>query len=216
MRKTGLAVVAMVVGLGLTSWASAQEKPKAEGPRPDGPPPMLRPNVLGKELGLSDAQKQQVEEIVRKARTDAQAASDPQAKRQIWQSAIEQIGRNVLNDEQRAKFRQLRQQQGPGGGPQPFMEAMKQLDLTQEQKVRMQEIMQQARTDAEKATDPQAKRQALEAARKKIRTEVLTDEQRQQLEKIMANLPRPQSQPAGAQHTGPAHEGKRAPGSRPA
>lgn len=203
MRKGVYAVAAAIVCLGLTGWASAQEKPKAGGFRPDGPPPMLRPDVLAKELGLSDAQKQQVEEIVRKARTDAQAANDPQAKRQIWQSAREQISKNVLNDQQRAKLAKLHQ---AGGGGQPFIEALKQLNLTAEQKARVQEIMQQARSDAQKTTDPQARRQALETGRKKIRTEVLTSEQQTQLEQILANHP----QQAG----GPGH--KKGPGKRPA
>ena len=81
MRKSVLAVAAVVIGLGLASRAMAQDKPQREGP------PVLRAGELAKTLNLTDAQKQQVETILRKARADAEKATDPQARQQIHRSA---------------------------------------------------------------------------------------------------------------------------------
>ncbi len=47
---------------------------------------------------------------MRKARVDAEQASELQAKRHVFQEAAEQISKNVLTDEQQTKFARLRQQ----------------------------------------------------------------------------------------------------------
>lgn len=55
------------------------------------------------------------------------------------------------------------------------------LSLTDDQKAKAKEIMQQARKDAQVATDKAEKRKIMQAAREKIRDTVLTDAQREQL-----------------------------------
>ena len=54
-------------------------------------------------LGLSDAQKTQIRDIMKGAREKAQSATDPQARRQIMMGTRAQI-RDVLTPDQRAKF----------------------------------------------------------------------------------------------------------------
>jgi Spy/CpxP family protein refolding chaperone len=208
MRKSLLAIAGVVIGLGLAGRAMAQDKPQREGP------PALRAGELAKDLNLTDEQKQQVEAILRKARADAEKATEPQARQQIRKASVEQIEK-VLDDEQRAKFVQHRQERGkmgPGQPGNPLLAALRQLDLTDAQKTQVEQVLQQARADAEKATDPQAKQQIREAAMRKIRTEILTDAQRQQLQQIRANQPQGRG-PAGREHKGP---GKPGTASRPA
>jgi Spy/CpxP family protein refolding chaperone len=62
----------------------------------------------------------------------------------------------------------------------------KSLNLTDDQKTQVKAIMQQARTDAQNATDPQAKREIHKAAFQKVKDTVLTDAQRAQLEQMRA------------------------------
>ncbi len=51
------------------------------------------------------------------------------------------------------------------------------LNLTADQKTQIKTIMDQARTDAKNATDPQAEHQVFQAAFEKIKTTVLTADQ---------------------------------------
>lgn len=206
MRKSVLTTVAAIVCLGAAGWASAQPGPRQGRERPDGPP-IIRPETLTHELNLSDTQTQQVKEIFGKARTEAQAATEPQAKRKIWQAATEKMSKEVLNDEQRTKFAQMQKRRGnrgPGAGPDgpPFMKALKELNLTQEQKARVKEIMESNKPAAGTDAEPAVRRQAHEAAMKQIRTEVLTNEQRQHLDKIKAEHPRRGPGPEGKPHKG--------------
>lgn len=61
--------------------------------------------------------------------------------------------------------------------------ALRHLDLSPEQKAQVKAIHQQAKADAQKATKEQ-KQQIRKAANEKIRTQVLTDAQRQQLDEM--------------------------------
>jgi Spy/CpxP family protein refolding chaperone len=86
------------------------------------------------------------------------------------------------------------------------------LDLTKDQKDKIKVIRTQAKADAEKATTKEEKEKIHKAANLKIRTEVLTEKQRQQLEqaeqaekaKEVKHEPKqhkaPTSQPMGAHH----------------
>jgi Spy/CpxP family protein refolding chaperone len=56
------------------------------------------------------------------------------------------------------------------------------LNLTADQMTQVKAIMTQARTDAQNATDPQARHQIFQAAFSKIKTTVLTADQVKQLE----------------------------------
>ena len=79
------------------------------------------------------------------------------------------------------------------------------LNLTEDQKAKAKEIMDAARAEAAKATDPKAKGDIMRAAMDKIRTTVLTDEQRQKAEQMMRT--RREGRPPG-----PPREGRRPPG----
>lgn len=63
-------------------------------------------------------------------------------------------------------------------------QALKDLNLTADQKAQVKAIVQQARAEAKNATDPQAKRQIRQATMRKIAKDVLTDQQRQQLARM--------------------------------
>lgn len=60
----------------------------------------------------------------------------------------------------------------------------KKLNLTDQQKAQIKAILQQAHQDAQQAKDVQAKKAIYQAAAQKIKTDVLTDAQRQQLQEI--------------------------------
>ncbi len=62
----------------------------------------------------------------------------------------------------------------------PMMRVLRQLNLTQDQKTQVKAIMQQARKDAAAAPDMQAGKEIRKQAWQKVRTQVLTDAQRQQ------------------------------------
>jgi Spy/CpxP family protein refolding chaperone len=64
---------------------------------------------------------------------------------------------------------------GPGG-------MFQSLNLTADQKTQVKAIMDQARTDAQNAADPQAKHQVFATAFEKVKTTVLTADQVKQLE----------------------------------
>jgi Spy/CpxP family protein refolding chaperone len=184
MCKSVVAIAA-VVCMGLASWAVAQDSPKAQAPQGQEPT-YLAAGFLARELTLTDAQKEQVEQIMRKARVDAQQASEPQARQQIFHAAVEQIGQNVLTQEQREKFRQLRQRrmepatQAQGQEP-PYLAAgflARELKLTDAQHEQVEQIMRKARVDAQQAVEQQAKERVFQAAKEQISKNVLTDEQR--------------------------------------
>lgn len=61
---------------------------------------------------------------------------------------------------------------------------LKNLNLTADQKAQVKAIFKQARADAAKAPDRQAKKQIHKDAWQKVRTQVLTDAQRQQLDQM--------------------------------
>src|ERR1035437_9991246 len=75
----------------------------------------------------------------------------------------------------------------PPMAPRPAMRMMnliRQLNLTPEQQEKARKIVEQAQVDAEKAEGPAAKDEVKKAAFDKIKTDVLTDDQRKLLEKL--------------------------------
>ncbi|MBI5722850.1 MAG: Spy/CpxP family protein refolding chaperone [Planctomycetes bacterium] len=102
----------------------------------------------------------------------------------------------VLTAEQlekfKAAFEKFRGEGGPGKGfgPGKGMGPMigEKLGLTDEQKAKAKEIMEQARKDAKAAETPEAKKEIFEAAKKKFE-DLLTDEQKKKLEEFKAAHP---------------------------
>ncbi len=125
-------------------------------------------------LDLSDEQKAQVKKIMEAANEDAKKVDDREGKRKIIQAAIEKIKNTVLTDEQKARLAEIRKRGGPAGRRRPFAG----LELTEDQKAKVKEIMDAALKAAKDAKDRQARREILRTARQKIQTDVLTEDQR--------------------------------------
>jgi len=134
-----------------------------------GPRPLLR-GLAG--LELSDRQKAQIKEIMDAAHKQAAEAEGRKAKKEIMEAARKKVS-EVLTDEQREKLAARRKAGRPGD--------LRGLDLTDEQKAQVKEIMQAAREQAAEAEGREAKMEIYKAARKKIAEDVLTEEQRKQV-----------------------------------
>jgi Spy/CpxP family protein refolding chaperone len=134
--------------------------------------------MAAKLLGLTDQQKAQAKDILQQAKADAAQAATPQEKRQIWQAARDKI-KALLTPEQLAKGKALRRHM-------LMRRISAHLNLTADQKTQARDIFKQARLDAQQAPDKAAKQQIWKAAFEKVKTQVLTDQQRKQLEEMKA------------------------------
>jgi Spy/CpxP family protein refolding chaperone len=166
---------------------------------------------LTEKLNLTPDQQAQMKTILDKAKADAANATDAQTRHQIWKDAWANIKTNVLTDQQRTQLAQTHRaghgrwahHKGWGRGREGVFQS---LNLSPDQKAQVKAIMDQARTDAQNATDRQAKHQILQAAFEKIKTTVLTADQVKQLEAEKA-----------MHHKGPCGKaGKEAPAAAPA
>jgi Spy/CpxP family protein refolding chaperone len=167
-------IAATMAGLLAVALASTTH---AQAPAASRPSPADRLAHLTKALDLTASQQVQVKAILDQARATAAQATDPQAKRQAWGSAFKQIRETVLTAPQQARFEQMHK-------AQMHRMVFRRLDLTADQKAQVKAILQQARTAAQSATDPQAKHQIHQAAFQKIKDTVLTDQQRTKLAQI--------------------------------
>ena len=165
------------------------------------------------QVGLTDAQKKQMEEI-RADFTKQLESATPETRREIFTGMRDKM-QSVLTPEQKKKMEELRAQMGPGfggpGGPGgqgmgnrgsafPFQALLDRIKLTDEQK----------------ATVTKLQREAIETLFNKIRKEVLTPEQLKELEKIRAEQPAPKP-PVPADKVAPAPDAaKPAPADKPA
>ena len=155
-------------------------------------------------LDLTEEQQTAIAEIREQARADAEAAETPQARREIMQAAHDGI-MAVLTDEQIEKLEQLRPEtpwgpggpgrgyqgigpRGPFGGPDGTPPVFEVLDLTEEQKTAIDEIREQARTDAEAAETREVRREIMQTAHEEILA-LLTDEQVEKLEQSHPRTP---------------------------
>ena len=143
-----------------------------------GPGGMMGARAM-EQLGLTDEQKKKAKEITDAAMEAAKGKSF-QERGEIMRKARDQINKEVLTDEQRKKLESLRPQ-GPGGFGGRF-DPYAGLDLTDAQKEQVKKINDEAREKASKAEGFEARREVMQAARKKITDEVLTDAQRKKLE----------------------------------
>ena len=180
-----------------------------------GPALIDRMHTAVNELGLSDEQKPKMDEIFAKAKDDL-AKMQPELQdlpaqergarvREFTQKLVSDV-KGVLNDEQKAKFDQrvaeLQQQRGGAGGGQGagqggqmrrMREAAASLDLSPEQKTKVDEILSKAEKDVEQARqesqgDPEAMREKARAIGQNTTAaleQVLTPEQQTQFRESM-------------------------------
>jgi len=151
-----------------------------QGPR--GRAPGRRARAILLTLGLSDQQKQQVEKIFQTADADAKKIEDPRGKAAIQAKAVESVLNTVLTAEQKEKF-QKAQAGGPQGGRGRGPLSM--IDLSDDQKAQVEKIMAAAREKMQGAEREQ-RRTIWRETMEKIRNEVLTEAQREELKKKMA------------------------------
>jgi len=137
-------------------------------------------------LDLTPEQVEFIQQTLADARAAAAAAEKPEEKRQIMQDAHELI-LTVLTDEQ---LEQLQGLMGDGRPDRPRLQLPAQLDcleLTEEQLAAIAAIREAARTAAEGADTPEARRAIMEQAHQAI-LDVLTEEQLALLEQIQSRL----------------------------
>ncbi len=132
------------------------------------------------QLDLTADQKAKIETIMKAAREKAAAAEGREAKMEIMKAAREDVVKNVLTEEQRKKLASLRDL----AGERMVMRRLERVNLTAEQKGKVEEILKAAKASAEKADGPEAKGAVLRAAMEDIKKNVLTEEQRKKLESM--------------------------------
>jgi len=175
MNRIAVFAIAALMSVGLAGGAWGADQPASA---PASKPAMRHPGfrLVGKVLNLTDDQKTKIKGILKAAHADAGQVADKDAKRAIWKAAFENIRKNVLTDDQRVKLQQLHQRR----------ENIKALNLTDGQKARIREIVKTAHADADKAAGKDAKKAIWKAAFDKVKSDVLTDAQRQQLAQMKA------------------------------
>lgn len=124
---------------------------------------------------LEEAHTSKQPEAIKAAHADMEKLQA--SHRALHDALIKQLG-DVLTKEQMDTLRKAMAPRGP----------FEQLDLTPEQRQQVEKIMQDARDEAQKAPDEAARAKIMKDATEKIRTTVLTDEQRKKL----AELPSPE------------------------
>jgi Spy/CpxP family protein refolding chaperone len=179
MTRTILAgCLAMALAAGLTaSKAMAQETSKPAVTTHQGGGPFAG-------LNLTDDQRAKIKAIREQEKKDLAAAPDKAAKMKVRKDAREKF-KAVLTDEQR---KQLAEKFAVARRHKMMGKIADKLGLTDEQKAQIKTIMQQARKDAQAAPDKAAKVKVMQAAREKIRTTVLTEEQRKKAEEMRARF----------------------------
>jgi Spy/CpxP family protein refolding chaperone len=150
----------------------------AAGTRPVRPEWGRRPGLAPmhgafESLNLTEDQQAKVKEILEQAGKEARA---------VMEAAWKKIAEQVLTDQQGKQLEQLGKEQA-AKRMDAFLARLKKLGLTAEQQQKVDQIMAEARANAEKAQGPEAKRQVFREAFGKIRDEVLTENQREQLKK---------------------------------
>lgn len=170
MKLAGMIAVTLAVVM-VASVVVMAEDGEAKGPRGRrGPGARVRQH-RGPRVELTEEQKAEVKKIMEAARAKAEEAESREEKMKIMVAARKQIHDEVLTDEQKAKMKKG----GPRGRRGPGFEG---LDLTEEQKAKIKEILESAKADAEKAETREEKAKIMRAAHKTIHETVLTEEQR--------------------------------------
>ena len=194
MDTRSLIVSVALATLGLGSVSVAQPAPRDNPPearRPDNRMPAGAGNIdrAIEQLDLTPEQRKQVEPILAEMREKVRTA---------MLETQQKLG-DVLNDQQRTQLREIMRDHRGGGqgpmaqGPNPverLQNAMKALELTDDQKAKLKEIFASYRTELETIRrDADNDRQAMQEARpllQEMRSKVnaiLTPEQTEKLQK---------------------------------
>lgn len=157
-------------------WGAGDE---GEGPGPGGEGGgQRRRGGMGT---MTEAQQAQVREIMDAARQQAEGVESREERREIFRAAMEKVRDEVLTDEQRQQmeeqreqWRQRREENNP----------MNRIGASEEQKTQAKAIMDAARQQAEGVESREERREIFRAAMQKVHEEVLTEEQRQQMDEM--------------------------------
>ena len=128
----------------------------------------------------TDEQIDKADEIMKAAFKEATDVKDPKEKRKIIKAAQDKIENEILTEEQRTKLKEKRSQQRRNMRNQ----FLGKVGLTEEQQAKADAIMDEAMAKAKDVEDPKEHFKIMAEARKKIRDEVFTDEQREELKKM--------------------------------
>lgn len=186
MKKTLLVIMAGVLAVSMAAMAKGQgnrgnKEAGAEGKRNQR---MMQRNrhrparpMAG--LKLTAEQKEQMKSIRESATEEMKQAKTPAEKAEVRKATAEKI-RDVLTEEQRAQIDSQRQGlRRPG----------RHLNLSDEQKAQVQEIMSDARKEAKDAKTPEARKDIMDAAKKKVKA-LLTPEQLESVNDAGKNRPK--------------------------
>jgi Spy/CpxP family protein refolding chaperone len=125
---------------------------------------------------IREAMKANDMEKVKATRAELQKVME--SRWALHENLIKQLG-DVLKPDQMEKAREILREGRPGpGGP------MQDLNLTPEQKQQRMKIMDEARAKAQATEDPKAKAEIWKAAMEKVYSDVLTPEQRKQVDQM--------------------------------
>lgn len=228
MKKVVVLSIALIVMALSASQVMAQPPAGQGGPGQGGPGGqggfgrgMMMGGDMYDQLNLTEEQKKKMEDM-RAEFTKKLESATPETRREIFTEMRDKM-QSVLTDDQKKKMEELRAQRGSGrgfggfGGPEgapgmgprasafPFQRFLDQLKLTDEQKTKVATMQ----------------REAIEKLFNDIRTKVLTEDQRKELEKLRAAQPAapgapavPADKPAAA--TKPAATDKPAAADKPA
>jgi Spy/CpxP family protein refolding chaperone len=177
-RTILMGCLALALAAGLTAnKAMAQDASKPGVTKHEGAGPFAK-------LNLTADQKAKIKAIREQEKKDLASATDRPAKMKVRKDAREKV-MAVLTDEQRKqlaeKFLAARRHKVMG-------KVADKLGLTDDQKAKAKAIMVQARKDAKAATDRAEKTKIMKAALEKIRTTVLTEEQRKKADEFRNRL----------------------------
>ena len=215
--------------------AGASTQPSEARPRGDGSLIFERVQQLANDLKLTDEQKTKVKSIFDDAkqelgamRSELQGMAPPDRREKVMAfitSVREKIA-GVLTDEQKAEFQKKMDalRQNAGGGPGAMIErlrdSLQKLDLSEEQRAKIKDVMEGARAKfqqlREEAQNDAAQmrdkgRELMQDTRQQLRG-ILTPEQQQKLRELMGA---PTTQNAGGppnpKGLGPASERGNAP-----
>lgn len=131
-------------------------------------------------LGLSEEQQAAAQKIMTEAREKASAAETREERWEIYREAMQKVNDEVLTDEQRQKAEQIRTE----ARNRMQQRIAERLGMSEEQQSQSLAILEEARKKAEEADSPEARREIMRAARDKIAEDVLTKEQRKQIEQM--------------------------------
>ena len=206
MKLANVAVVLVVAAIGVSLMSSgtlAADGPQTQPARTDGPTSLLsRVKQAASSVKLSDEQKKKLEGMFQQAGSDLKSTADKfkddaQARAKEAQAVLNRLQKdmaNLLNDEQKEEFKKKFQSlSGARGFLDRFANQLKSMDLSEEQKKRIDKILSDARTTMEPLAE-QARSGSQEAREKlaEMFTETLKKMEgvlnEEQLKKLRDNL----------------------------